>query len=156
RARDGPGRIVESRRDSFERRKRGAPRPRRGPPANRAHRIGALVSLRPSLLAVRPASSLDRGRFLSLAGTRPLLRIRRCAFVPQRRVGVSAWRRDYPDRTALDCDPSLGLTVLGRVLEESMTKPHANLRPVSGMDLPRYSGISTFMRLPILPLERAG
>ena len=36
-----------------------------------------------------------------------------------------------------------------------MTTPHGNLRPVSGMDLPRYSGIATFMRLPNLPLERA-
>lgn len=36
-----------------------------------------------------------------------------------------------------------------------MNKPHGNLRPVSGMDLPRYSGIATFMRLPHLPLERA-
>ena len=31
-----------------------------------------------------------------------------------------------------------------------MTHPY----PVSGMDLPRYSGVSTFMRLPYIPIDQ--
>jgi guanidinopropionase len=36
-----------------------------------------------------------------------------------------------------------------------MSDPDARFRPVSGMVLPRFAGIATFMRLPHLPLEEA-
>ena len=35
-----------------------------------------------------------------------------------------------------------------------MTEPRSYL-PLSGMDLPRFAGIPTFMRLPHVPVEEA-
>ncbi len=36
----------------------------------------------------------------------------------------------------------------------SMTEPRSYL-PLSGMDLPRFAGIPTFMRLPHVPVDEA-